>query len=125
MPNKVIVECHFVTGKHALLIKLFCFDHDHLMQILLNTIQKTPKHCHIKFSSPCRKQSAHSPSIHFSFRSFFPFPPLLHFLQFSSVSISVQFSFLSDSTLPSPSLYLSIPIPHSLHLSFPHCFIKN
>ena len=37
-----IVECHFVTGKHALLIKLFCFDHDHLMQILLNTIQKIP-----------------------------------------------------------------------------------
>ena len=31
-----------VTGKHALLIKLFCFDHDHLMQILLNTIQKIP-----------------------------------------------------------------------------------
>ncbi len=29
-----IVECHFVTGKHALLIKLFCFDHD--------TIQKIP-----------------------------------------------------------------------------------
>jgi Lrp/AsnC family transcriptional regulator for asnA, asnC and gidA len=37
-----IVECHFVTGKHALLIKLYCFDHDHLMQILLNTIQKIP-----------------------------------------------------------------------------------
>ena len=37
-----IVECHFVTGKHALLIKLYCFDHDHLMEILLNTIQKIP-----------------------------------------------------------------------------------
>jgi Lrp/AsnC family transcriptional regulator for asnA, asnC and gidA len=37
-----IVECHFVTGKHNLLIKIFCFDHDHLMQILLNTIQKIP-----------------------------------------------------------------------------------
>ena len=37
-----IVECHFVTGKYALLIKLFCFDHDHLMEILLNTIQKIP-----------------------------------------------------------------------------------
>ena len=31
-----VVECHFVTGKHNLLIKIFCFDHDHLMQILLN-----------------------------------------------------------------------------------------
>ncbi|MGM9764275.1 MAG: Lrp/AsnC family transcriptional regulator [Candidatus Cryptobacteroides sp.] len=37
-----IVECHFVTGKHALLVKLYCFDHDHLMEILLNTIQKIP-----------------------------------------------------------------------------------
>ncbi len=37
-----IVECHFVTGRYALLIKLFCFDHDHLMQVLLNTIQKIP-----------------------------------------------------------------------------------
>ena len=37
-----VVECHFVTGKHNLLIKIFCFDHDHLMQILLNTIQRIP-----------------------------------------------------------------------------------
>ena len=37
-----IVECHFVTGKHNLLIKIFCFDHDHLMEILLNTIQRIP-----------------------------------------------------------------------------------
>ena len=37
-----VVECHFVTGKHAILIKMYCFDHDHLMEILLNTIQKIP-----------------------------------------------------------------------------------
>lgn len=37
-----IVECHFVTGRYALLIKLYCFNHDHLMEILLNTIQKIP-----------------------------------------------------------------------------------
>ena len=37
-----VVECHFVTGKHNLLIKIYCFDHDHLMQVLLNTIQKIP-----------------------------------------------------------------------------------
>lgn len=37
-----IVECHFVTGKHALLVKLYCFDHDHLMEVLVNTIQKIP-----------------------------------------------------------------------------------
>lgn len=37
-----IVECHFVTGKYALLVKMYCFDNDHLMEILLNTIQKIP-----------------------------------------------------------------------------------
>lgn len=37
-----VVECHFVTGKYALLLKIFCFNHDHLMEILVNTIQKIP-----------------------------------------------------------------------------------
>ena len=37
-----IVECHFVPGKAALLVKLYCFDNDHLMEILLNTIQNIP-----------------------------------------------------------------------------------
>ena len=37
-----IVECHFVTGKHALLLKLYCLNHDHLMEVLLNTIQTIP-----------------------------------------------------------------------------------
>ena len=37
-----IVECHFVTGKAALLVKLDCFDNDHLMEVLLDTIQNIP-----------------------------------------------------------------------------------
>ncbi len=37
-----VVECHFVTGKYAILMKIYCFDHDHLMEVLLNTIQKIP-----------------------------------------------------------------------------------
>ena len=37
-----IVECHFVTGKAALLLKAYCFDNDHLMEILINTIQNIP-----------------------------------------------------------------------------------
>lgn len=37
-----VVECHFVTGKYALLVKMYCFDNDHLMEVLLNTIQKIP-----------------------------------------------------------------------------------
>lgn len=37
-----IVECHFVTGRYALLLKLYCHDHDHLMDVLINTIQNIP-----------------------------------------------------------------------------------
>lgn len=37
-----IVECHFVTGKAALFLKVYCLDNDHLMEILLNTIQRIP-----------------------------------------------------------------------------------
>lgn len=37
-----IVECHFVTGKYAILLKVYCFDNDHLMEVILNTIQKIP-----------------------------------------------------------------------------------
>jgi len=37
-----VVECHFVTGRYALLVKIYCFDNDHLMEVLLNTIQKIP-----------------------------------------------------------------------------------
>ena len=37
-----VVECHFVTGKAALLLKVYCLDNDHLMEILLNTIQNIP-----------------------------------------------------------------------------------
>ncbi len=34
-----VVECHFITGEHALMLKIYCFDHDHLMNILINNIQ--------------------------------------------------------------------------------------
>ena len=37
-----VVECHFVTGSSSLLVKIYCFDNDHLMSVLLNTIQKIP-----------------------------------------------------------------------------------
>ncbi|MCQ2155641.1 MAG: Lrp/AsnC ligand binding domain-containing protein [Bacteroidales bacterium] len=37
-----IVECHFVTGKYALLLKAFCRDNDHLINILIKTIQNIP-----------------------------------------------------------------------------------
>lgn len=37
-----VVECHFVTGKYALLVKMYCFDNEHMMEVLLNIIQKIP-----------------------------------------------------------------------------------
>ncbi len=37
-----VVECHFVTGATSLLVKLYCFNNEHLMSVLLNTIQNIP-----------------------------------------------------------------------------------
>ena len=37
-----VVECHFVTGKYPILLEVYCVNHDHLMEIRVNTIQKIP-----------------------------------------------------------------------------------
>lgn len=37
-----VVECHYVTGSYELLLKIYCRDHEHLMDILVNTIQHIP-----------------------------------------------------------------------------------
>ena len=37
-----VVECHFITGEFAMLIKLYCRDHDHLMSVIMNSIQTVP-----------------------------------------------------------------------------------
>lgn len=37
-----IVECHFVTGHASLLLKVYCYDNNHLMETLMNTIQRIP-----------------------------------------------------------------------------------
>ncbi len=37
-----VVECHFITGEYALLLKIFCRDNEHLMDVLVNTIQNIP-----------------------------------------------------------------------------------
>ncbi len=34
-----IVECHYTTGEYAILLKLYCKSNEHLMDILVNTIQ--------------------------------------------------------------------------------------
>lgn len=37
-----IVECHFVTGRYSLLVKAYCLDNEHLINILIKTIQNIP-----------------------------------------------------------------------------------
>lgn len=37
-----IVECHFVTGHSALFLKVYCIDNEHLMETIINTIQRIP-----------------------------------------------------------------------------------
>ena len=37
-----VVECHFVTGKYTLLVKAYCFDNNHLINVLIKTIQNIP-----------------------------------------------------------------------------------
>lgn len=37
-----IVECHFTTGSFTFLVKMLCKDNQHLMDILINTLQNIP-----------------------------------------------------------------------------------
>lgn len=35
-----IVECHFITGKYSIFIKLYCRNNEHLMNVIINIIQE-------------------------------------------------------------------------------------
>lgn len=37
-----VLECHFITGNYTFLIKLRCTDHQHLMNVLIDTFQNIP-----------------------------------------------------------------------------------
>lgn len=37
-----IVECHFTTGQYTLFLKIFCKNKEHLMEVLINTLQNIP-----------------------------------------------------------------------------------
>ncbi len=37
-----VVECHFITGEHNLLIKLYCIDNDHLMHTMFDKLLLIP-----------------------------------------------------------------------------------
>lgn len=35
-----VVECHFITGRYAMMVKLYCLDNEHLMEVIVNNLQK-------------------------------------------------------------------------------------
>ena len=37
-----VVECHFTTGPYTMLIKVYAYDNQHLMQLLNDQIQRIP-----------------------------------------------------------------------------------
>lgn len=37
-----VVECHYITGKHNLLVKIYCEDNEHLMRTLAEKIRCIP-----------------------------------------------------------------------------------
>lgn len=37
-----VVECHFITGRYTLLVKMYCLNNEHLMEVVVNTMQKIP-----------------------------------------------------------------------------------
>lgn len=37
-----VVECHFITGRYGMLLKIYCFDNEHLMGVIVNNLQKIP-----------------------------------------------------------------------------------
>lgn len=38
-----VVECHFVTGQASMLVKVYCASYDHLMEVIINGINKVPQ----------------------------------------------------------------------------------
>lgn len=37
-----VTECHFITGNYTFLLKILCKSHQHLMDLLINTLQNIP-----------------------------------------------------------------------------------
>lgn len=37
-----VVECHFITGRYALLVKMYCLSKEHLMEVVINKLQQIP-----------------------------------------------------------------------------------
>ena len=37
-----IVECHFITGEFGMLLKIYCSDNDHLMNVICNQLTNIP-----------------------------------------------------------------------------------
>ena len=37
-----VVECHFITGRSSMLLKMYCINNDHLMDVIVKKIQQIP-----------------------------------------------------------------------------------
>ena len=37
-----VVECHFVTGRYTLLVKVYCLDNGHLMDVIMHKLREVP-----------------------------------------------------------------------------------
>ena len=37
-----VVECHFITGEFGMLLKIYCSDHNHLMDVICNKLTSIP-----------------------------------------------------------------------------------
>ena len=37
-----VVDCHFITGRNSMLLKMYCINNDHLMDVIVNKIQQIP-----------------------------------------------------------------------------------
>lgn len=37
-----VVECHFITGRNSMLLKMYCVNNDHLMDVIVKKIQQIP-----------------------------------------------------------------------------------
>lgn len=58
-----VVECHFITGRNTILLKMYCTNNEHLMNVLVNVIQNIPGVSHtetfISLDQPFSSREVH------------------------------------------------------------------
>lgn len=55
-----IVECHFITGTYSVMIKMYCFDNEHLMRTIFDGVLRIPgitsSQTYISLNEPFRRE---------------------------------------------------------------------